>query len=60
MRMALEAMKLLHLCDYAHQEVCCVLAHTSVPAPPRSPGGRAKKRLGAGLRTLWRLQSHCT
>jgi len=23
-------MKMLHLCDYTHEDICCVLAHTSV------------------------------
>ena len=32
LRMTLEAMKLLHLCDYAHEEVCCILAHATVIA----------------------------
>jgi hypothetical protein len=30
LRLTLEAMKLLHLCDYAHEEVCCILAHATV------------------------------
>jgi hypothetical protein len=30
LRLVLRAMKLLHLCDFQHEDVCCILAHTSV------------------------------
>jgi hypothetical protein len=30
LRLVLRAMKLLHLCDYLHEDVCCILAYTSV------------------------------
>jgi hypothetical protein len=30
LRLVLRAMKLLHLCDFQHEDLCCVLAHTSV------------------------------
>jgi len=30
LRLTLRAMKMLHLCDYSHEDICCVLAHTSV------------------------------
>jgi hypothetical protein len=30
LRHVLRAMKLLHLCDFQHEDVCCILAHTSV------------------------------
>lgn len=30
LRLVLRAMKMLHLCEYSHEDICCVLAHTSV------------------------------
>lgn len=30
MKLVLRAMKLLHLCDYGHEDVCVLLAHTSL------------------------------
>jgi hypothetical protein len=30
LRLVLRAMKLLHLCDFVHEDICCILAHTSV------------------------------
>jgi hypothetical protein len=30
LRLLLRAMKLLHLCNFHHEDVCCILAHTSL------------------------------
>jgi hypothetical protein len=30
LRLLLRAMKLLHLCSFEHEDVCCMLAHTSI------------------------------
>jgi len=30
LRLVLRAMKLLHFCDYSHEDICLILAHTSV------------------------------